>query len=34
MGSRLGARTLRVAVKDAATNRCMLNILTEVLDLP
>jgi histidinol-phosphate/aromatic aminotransferase/cobyric acid decarboxylase-like protein/N-acyl-L-homoserine lactone synthetase len=34
MGSRLGARTLRLAVKDAATNRQMLQILTEVLALP
>jgi histidinol-phosphate/aromatic aminotransferase/cobyric acid decarboxylase-like protein len=34
MGSRLGARTLRVAVKDAATNRRILDILTEVLALP
>jgi histidinol-phosphate/aromatic aminotransferase/cobyric acid decarboxylase-like protein len=34
MGSRLGTRALRVAVKDAATNQRMLKILTEVLDRP
>ena len=34
MGSRLGNRALRVAVKDAATNQRMLKILTEVLDRP
>ena len=34
MGSRLGTRVLRVAVKDAATNQRMLKILAEVLVLP
>jgi len=34
MGSRLGARALRVAVKDAATNQRMLKILAEVFVLP
>jgi histidinol-phosphate/aromatic aminotransferase/cobyric acid decarboxylase-like protein len=34
MGSGLGTRALRVAVKDAATNQRMLKIIGEVLVLP
>lgn len=32
MGSALGNRAIRIAVKDAATNRCMLAILADVLN--
>ena len=31
MGSRLGTRTLRIAVKDGATNERMLEIIRSVL---
>ena len=33
MGSRLGTHTLRIAVKDAATNERMLEILAEAVQL-
>ena len=32
MGSTLGSRAVRIAVKDAETNQCMLNVLNRVLE--
>ena len=33
MGSTIGNRAIRIAVKDAETNQCMLNVLEHVLAL-